>query len=156
MLDDESRSLKALSIALEQFPEPLDKQTQQKINQAVKDLRLAVRACSPLLAFYNEALDRLQDSTESQPRNKLIKLSATYQPDLDKNLDINQKRKLDRITTAHEHAAEVFEDSDIAWDWLQSPNGALEWKIPLQLLETEEGAQQVETVLGRIDYGVYS
>jgi putative toxin-antitoxin system antitoxin component (TIGR02293 family) len=156
MLDDESRSLKALSIALEQLPELPDEQTQQKINQAVKDLRLAVRACSPLLEFYNEALDQLQDSAESQPRNKFIKLCATYQPDLDKNLDINQKQKLDRITTVHEHAAEVFEDSDIAWDWLQSPNGALGWKIPLQLLETEEGAQQVETILGRIDYGVYS
>jgi hypothetical protein len=43
MLDDESRSLKALSIALDQLQEPPDEQTQKKLNQAVKDLRLVLR-----------------------------------------------------------------------------------------------------------------
>jgi hypothetical protein len=75
MFDDESRSLKAISIALDRLQEPPDEQTQQKINQAVKDLRLAVRTCSPLLETYNEALDRLQDTTEPQPQNKFINLS---------------------------------------------------------------------------------
>jgi hypothetical protein len=81
MLDDESRSLRALSIALEQLQDPPDEQTQEKINQAVKDLRLAVRACSPLLEIYNEALDQLQDATESQPRNKVIPLSRELAPE---------------------------------------------------------------------------
>jgi hypothetical protein len=183
MLDDESRSLKALSIALDQLQEPPDEQTQKKLNQAVKDLRLAIRECSPLLETYNEALDQLQDTTESQPRNKFINLSAQsardkitqktpleifeengpvgrYAGDIDlsseNQTDLDNNKRLTRITTIYEHAAEVFEDSDIAWDWLQSPNGALDGKIPLRLLETDEGAQQVETILGRIDYGVYS
>jgi putative toxin-antitoxin system antitoxin component (TIGR02293 family) len=60
------------------------------------------------------------------------------------------------IIAVHRYATEVFEDSDIAWDWLKSPNRALGGAIPLQLLETAEGTEQVETILGRIDYGVYS
>jgi hypothetical protein len=76
MLDDELRSLKALSIALDRLQEPPDEQTQKKLNQAVKNLRLAIRECSPLLKIYNEALDQLQDPTESQPHNKFINFSA--------------------------------------------------------------------------------
>jgi type VI protein secretion system component VasK len=76
MLDEDSRSLKALSMALDQLREPLDEQTQNKLNQAVKDLRQAIREYSPLLEIYNAALDQLQNTTESQPRNKFINLSA--------------------------------------------------------------------------------
>ena len=81
MLEDDSKSLKALSIALDQLQEPPDEQTQKKINQAVKALRLAIREHSPLLETYNEALDRLQDTAESQPRNKFINLSRELAPE---------------------------------------------------------------------------
>jgi putative toxin-antitoxin system antitoxin component (TIGR02293 family) len=40
--------------------------------------------------------------------------------------------------------------------WLQSSNRALGGARPLDLLDTEPGAHAVETVLGRIAYGVYS
>jgi Protein of unknown function (DUF2384) len=189
MLDDESQSLKALSIALDRLQEPPDEQTQKKLNQAVKDLRLAIRECSPLLDTYNEALDQLQDTTESQPRNKFINLSAQsardkitqktpleileenglvgcfeggvdlkdlHQSDLDNYLDQNQNQQLSRINTIYKHAAEVFENSDIAWKWLQRSNRALGGAVPLQLLETESGTEQVAAVLNRIEYGGYS
>ncbi len=40
--------------------------------------------------------------------------------------------------------------------WLQTPNRALEGHTPFGLLDTDTGVQSVETVLGRIAYGVYS
>jgi putative toxin-antitoxin system antitoxin component (TIGR02293 family) len=40
--------------------------------------------------------------------------------------------------------------------WLHEPNRALGDRIPLQMLQTEVGARQVEDVLTRIQHGVYS
>jgi putative toxin-antitoxin system antitoxin component (TIGR02293 family) len=40
--------------------------------------------------------------------------------------------------------------------WLQSPNAVLDDKMPLDLLDTDTGTRSVETVLGRIAYGIYS
>ena len=40
--------------------------------------------------------------------------------------------------------------------WLQSLNRALDGRTPLELLDTDAGTQSVETILGRIAYGVYS
>jgi type VI protein secretion system component VasK len=72
MLNDEARSLKALSIALDRLQNLPDEKIQLELNQAVKQLRLIVRQCSPLLEFYNEALDQLQENPDSTPRNKLL------------------------------------------------------------------------------------
>jgi hypothetical protein len=82
MLNDEARSLKALSIALDRLQAMPDEQTQLELNQAVKQLRLIVRQCSPLLEFYNEALDQLQENPDSPPRNKFI--SSQTQSDRDR------------------------------------------------------------------------
>ncbi|OOG24339.1 hypothetical protein B1C78_08990 [Thioalkalivibrio denitrificans] len=52
-------------------------------------------------------------------------------------------------------AEEVFGSGDIAHDWLVSYNRALGAK-PYELLDTEVGVERVRTVLGRIEFGVYS
>jgi putative toxin-antitoxin system antitoxin component (TIGR02293 family) len=40
--------------------------------------------------------------------------------------------------------------------WLQTPNRVLGGETPLSLLDTDSGVRSVETVLGRIAWGVYS
>lgn len=64
----------------------------------------------------------------------------------------------DRILHARiaAHAQEVFEDAETARNWLKRPNKALGGEIPLNLLDTEAGVKQVDEVLGRIEYGIYS
>lgn len=47
-------------------------------------------------------------------------------------------------------------NSQKASSWLQTPNRALEGQRPLDLLDTDTGVRAVETVLGRIEYGLYS
>ncbi|WP_013320270.1 antitoxin Xre/MbcA/ParS toxin-binding domain-containing protein [Gloeothece verrucosa] len=54
------------------------------------------------------------------------------------------------------YAVEVFENSEVAQNWLKRPNKALGEVIPLDLLDTEQGVQQVYELLNRIEYGVYS
>jgi len=53
-------------------------------------------------------------------------------------------------------AKDTLGDMAKASRWLQTPNRALEGDAPFELLDTDAGVQSVETVLGRIAYGVYS
>ena len=53
-------------------------------------------------------------------------------------------------------AIEVFETEENARRWLKSPQVGLGGDVPLDYAETEVGAREVEDLLGRIEYGVYS
>ena len=53
-------------------------------------------------------------------------------------------------------AIEVLEDEHKATHWLTTPNRALDGVVPMTLLDTPEGKEEVLTILGRIEYGVYS
>src|SRR5690606_38527317 len=72
--------------------------------------------------------------------------------------------RLDRYTSSHiieiakvvEHAVEVFEDEDKVRDWLATTNRALNGMRPLELFHMPTGLALVNTVLGRIEEGVYS
>jgi uncharacterized protein (DUF2384 family) len=45
---------------------------------------------------------------------------------------------------------------DKARGWLKTPNRALGCEMPLDLLDTVIGARQLEEVLLRINYGIFS
>jgi putative toxin-antitoxin system antitoxin component (TIGR02293 family) len=53
-------------------------------------------------------------------------------------------------------AVRVMEGEDAARRWLNSPQVGLGGAVPLDYAETEVGAREVEDLLGRIEYGVYS
>ena len=53
-------------------------------------------------------------------------------------------------------ATEVMEGEANARAWLSSPQTGLGGAVPLDYAETEVGAREVEDLLGRIEYGVYS
>jgi putative toxin-antitoxin system antitoxin component (TIGR02293 family) len=50
----------------------------------------------------------------------------------------------------------VFDDESVAAEWLRAPNLALGDVAPLAMADTELGAREVDDLLGRIEYGVYS
>lgn len=66
-----------------------------------------------------------------------------------------QSDRLLRYASIAARTEDVFEDEQKARNWLRRPNQALAGEIPLNLLDTETGAQQVDDVLSRIEYGVY-
>ena len=53
-------------------------------------------------------------------------------------------------------AAEDFGNADKAAQWLRTPNRALGGALPIDHLDTDLGTREVENILGRIAYGVYS
>ncbi len=61
-----------------------------------------------------------------------------------------------RLARVYAKAVEVLGDKEKAVEWLQTPNRALGGERPLDELDTDVGAREVEDVLGRIAYGVYS
>lgn len=59
-----------------------------------------------------------------------------------------------RVLSISARAGEVFANRDKALEWLQTPSPALHGATPLHAIETESGLQEVEDILGRIEYGV--
>jgi putative toxin-antitoxin system antitoxin component (TIGR02293 family) len=53
-------------------------------------------------------------------------------------------------------AMDILGDKEKAAHWIKTPNRALGGEIPITLLDTSAGAHEVEAVLDRIEFGVYS
>ena len=71
-------------------------------------------------------------------------------------LSQDETEKIVRFARMTVRAAEVFGDDEAALDWLRAPNASLDRIRPLDLLDTEIGAQLVADTLGRIEHGVFS
>jgi putative toxin-antitoxin system antitoxin component (TIGR02293 family) len=61
-----------------------------------------------------------------------------------------------RLAQVYSTAAETLGSGDKAAAWLKTPNRALRGGRPLDQLDTDPGVREVEDILGRIAYGVYS
>lgn len=71
-------------------------------------------------------------------------------------LSPDESDKVMRLSRLLEHATKVFGDVEKARAWLKHPQYGLGGAVPLDYAETEIGAREVDNLLGRIDYGVYS
>jgi len=71
-------------------------------------------------------------------------------------LSPDESDKLLRFARLLEHATDVFGNLVKARAWLKFPQRGLGGSVPLDYAETEIGAREVDNLLGRIDYGVYS
>jgi putative toxin-antitoxin system antitoxin component (TIGR02293 family) len=90
-----------------------------------------------------------KDLAEVIPRRTLTHLKQA------KRLSPEQSDKVARMAGVTAHAQRVFRDSRLALDWLRTPNAALGHESPLPMLRTGSGAAVVDSVLTRIEYGVY-
>src|ERR1700687_1256865 len=71
-------------------------------------------------------------------------------------LNSEESSKLLRVGRVFRRASEVFDGPAAAIDWLKSPNAALRGHAPLNLLDTDIGAESVLDTLGRIKHGVFA
>jgi putative toxin-antitoxin system antitoxin component (TIGR02293 family) len=71
-------------------------------------------------------------------------------------LSPDESDKVMRFARLLAHATDVFGDIDKARAWLKFPQHGLGGAVPLDYAETEIGAREVDNLLGRIDYSVYS
>lgn len=47
-------------------------------------------------------------------------------------------------------------NEESATRWLITPRKALGYKRPIDIASTEEGAQEIENLIGRIEHGIFS
>ena len=71
-------------------------------------------------------------------------------------LQTDESERLFRIAALYDRAVEVLGDSERARAWFKGPKKALGGETPLQYADTDPGAREVENLLGRLEYGVFS
>jgi putative toxin-antitoxin system antitoxin component (TIGR02293 family) len=71
-------------------------------------------------------------------------------------IDKEESEKLVRFQRLLKKAEDVFGDAASAREWLTHKQTGLGYAVPLDFAKTEIGAREVENLLGRIEYGVYS
>ncbi len=118
------------------------------------EMALAVRRGLPWAAF--EALLAALAISQAELAATLHIRSRTLSRRKDAGrLEAMESDRLFRLARVFAHALEVFEVSERARDWLETENRALGGQRPLELLDTDAGAREVDDVLGRIEHGIF-
>lgn len=88
--------------------------------------------------------------TLSVTRATLInkKLTEKFNPSL--------SERIIGLAEIYSYGFEVFEDKAQFNSWINSPNKALAGKTPYDLLDSQFGREELMSIIGRIEYGVYS
>jgi putative toxin-antitoxin system antitoxin component (TIGR02293 family) len=107
-----------------------------------------------------QELNDLQ-ATLAVPMEKLVPMLGISKATLHRRktegrLDQAESDRVVRYARLMGKALEVMESEENARQWLNSPQFGLGGAVPLEYAETEVGAREVENLLGRIEYGVYS
>src|SRR5712671_4831347 len=71
-------------------------------------------------------------------------------------LSPDESDKVMRLSRLLGHATTVFGNIEKARAWLKFPQRGLGGAVPLDYAETEVGAREVDDLLGRIEYSVYT
>jgi putative toxin-antitoxin system antitoxin component (TIGR02293 family) len=100
-------------------------------------------------------------ATLNVPMEKLVPMLGISKATLHRRkaegkLDPTESDRVVRFARLMGKAVEVMESEEGARQWLISPQFGLGGAVPLEYAETEVGAREVENLLGRIEYGVYS
>lgn len=122
---------------------------------SVVELRNAVRSGLPFSAFV--ALTKQLDiSPQHFTAIFGIPLRTVARRKEARRLNPQESDRLYRVAWVASQAVEVLGSIEKARVWLKTPNRALGCERPLDLLDTEIGARQVEDVLLRLNYGIFS
>ncbi|EHU7138190.1 DUF2384 domain-containing protein [Salmonella enterica] len=83
--------------------------------------------------------------------------STTFSRSVKARFSSEQSERLVRIIRVIDRAVELFEgNKEEAQKWLNEPNRALSWKVPVELMASETGAYEVIKLITRLEHGVYS
>lgn len=70
------------------------------------------------------------------------------------DIELTEAKPPFRLISISARAGEVFANQEKALHWLQSPNPSLEGLTPLEAAMNDDGYQDVEDILTRIEAGV--
>lgn len=81
--------------------------------------------------------------------------TLTRRTQKNERLSVAEADRVLRLKRVVAFAERVFGEPARAHHWLRKPSRALDGAIPIELLETEEGARIVENEIGCIQHGIY-
>lgn len=137
------------------------------VEEIVRPERLSSEVSSPrLIEMLEEGLpvselEFLQKSLDI-PMEKMLDVLGIAKSTLhrrrkgEQRLDTAQSDRVIRYARLKRRAVEVLESDIAARQWLKSPQYGLGGAVPLHYAQTEVGAREVEDLLGRVEYSVYS
>lgn len=128
--------------------------------------RVGVRFSTPwivkqlLAGLPVEELDDLQAALDV-PKGALadmlgISKATLHRRKMGQLLGPAESERVVRFARLMGRAVEVFGSETAARQWLNAPQRGLGGAVPLHFARTEVGAREVEDLLGRIEFGVYS
>ena len=124
-------------------------------NSAAGETVERIRAGLPMVEF-TALQDLLGLSAEALAQHLAISRSTLVRRRKSGRLDMQESDRLLRYARLYTRAHAVLQNETAAQDWLNQPARALDFVTPLTFAETETGAREVEALLGRIEYGVFS
>lgn len=106
--------------------------------------------------LFNQMADRLQVSEKQLAATVNIAVSTLTRRKHDGRLTAGESDRLYRMIRVFNRAVEVLDSEDDARRWFHTKVKGLGWQTPFSYMDTEVGAREVETVLGRLEHGVIS
>ena len=125
------------------------------LSRQANDLIGAVKQGLPVTTFRALA-DSLDVSEASLADVTGISVTTLTRRKRSGQLSQDESEHVLRIAALLDKAIHVFESPEDARDWFKTPNLSLGDVTPLSYADTEVGGREVENLLGRIEYGVYS
>lgn len=119
---------------------------------AAPRLEAAVRAGLPVALVDGVVAEGLVSAAELD-RLAISRKTLAHRRGLG-HLSPEQSDRLMRLLRVIAQARETFGGLDKAARWLRRPTRALDGAAPLDLLDTDLGAERVARALGRIDHGI--
>ena len=71
-----------------------------------------------------------------------------------KRLSVDESEKTERLARVLAAAEYVWDDRDLAREWMSKPHPELHHQTPLDVARTELGARRVENLLDKLFYGL--
>ncbi len=110
---------------------------------------LPYRALERLRSNVGLSREALADLVQIKPRTLDRRKGGRLRPE--------ESDRLLRAARVFGGTIALFEgDADAARTWLSSPQRALGGAVPLEMARTEVGAREVESLVGRLEHGVFS
>ena len=98
----------------------------------------------------------IDEPLESLARQLSISRSTLQRRKAERRLSPQESDRVMRFWRILQHATKVFGTVERARQWLKFPQRGLGAAVPLDYATSEIGAREVENLLGRIEYSVYS
>lgn len=108
------------------------------------------------LAEFQRLQDLLLIPEEELARYLGISSATLHRRKKQGQLETPESERIVRFERLFGLGVEVFGSQDATREWLKTPNPGTATESPLSYADTEFGAREVENLLGRIDYGVFS